>query len=520
MHELPPTDLLATLLNVLEDGILCVSDRERVVYLNPQARQLTQSQQVELSEGPIADFPGVAELLVQLGWEQLKLAESPLRTIRTLPSLRTSDGCLPLAVTIQDTSCAGQRLFVFLLRDESRRQQMDSAFNQSEKTQAISALAAGIAHDFNNILTGILSHIDLALYAEELPGSLRDYLLLAQTSARRGANLIGKLGAFSRRSEPKLKPVALGRTLEGVAATLQRTFDPRISVECILPSRPNGWTMADESQINQVLVSLSVNASDAMPQGGRITLALNEVSFHEGSPSSRRRQGDFTQITVSDSGECIPLEVVNRMFEPYFTTQSLGKSTGLALSIAYNIIKAHQGWMEVESQPDKGTQYHIFLPRVSQPVSSAAPELPPSENPPTASGRVREGHERILVVDDEDLVRLVVRAVLTFRGYQVIEASSGEEAVEKFLLAQQPIDLALLDVHMPGADGWDTLQQLRRHKSDLSAILLSGAPSNTELEKADRVGNVAFLAKPFDNHDLARLVRRILDTKSSVKPPG
>ncbi|HOW67578.1 MAG TPA: response regulator [Verrucomicrobiota bacterium] len=520
MHELPPIHLLAALLNILEDGLLCVSDRERIVYLNRVARRLTRSEQAEMSEGPIADFPGVAELLVQVGWEQLKLAPSPLRTIRTLPSQRTSEGPLPLAITIQDTVLVDQRLFVFLLRDESRRQQMDMAFHQSEKTQAISALAAGIAHDFNNILTGILSHIDLALYAKELPDSLRDYLLLAQTSARRGAELIGKLATFSRRSEPKLKPIPLGSTIEEAAATLQRTLGPKFNVSCLLPRRPQGYTMADESQIAQVLISLGMNASEAMPQGGQITLSLNEVSFREGSTAPRRRLGDFTQLTVSDTGEGIPPDQVNRMFEPYFTTKSLGKTTGLGLSIAYNIVKAHQGWMEVESQPGKGTQYHIFLPRASQPVPSAAAEPPPAENPPTASGRVREGHERILVADDEDLVRLVVRAVLTFRGYQVVEADSGEEALRKFTSAETPIDLALLDVHMAGADGWDTLRLLRQHKPDLSAILLSGAPSDSDLEQADRMGNVAFLAKPFDNHDLAGLVRRMLDAKPAENKPA
>jgi CheY-like chemotaxis protein/nitrogen-specific signal transduction histidine kinase len=379
--------------------------------------------------------------------------------------------------------------------------------------QAIGALTTGIAHDFNNVFAGILSHLDLVLHAEELPASLREYLVLAQTSARRGAELVGHMTALSHRFEPRLKPIHLGKIMTELTAVLQPTLYPRITLRCVPPPPQAGWVMADESQITQVLINLSLNARDALPQGGTINLETSDVSFSEAAGQPIRRLGDYVRLTVRDTGEGMPPEVLNRFRERNFTTKALDSGAGLSLAVAYNIVRAHNGWMEAESQPGQGTCLQVYLPQ----AYSAAPPPPSTEksraeNPPASSIRVPKGKKTILVADDEQFLRSVVCALLTSRGYQVVEAASGEEAIEKFSLDQQSVALVVLDIHMERLSGWDTLTRLRQAKPSLPAILLSGTATDADLQKATQMGQLEFLAKPFENHDLLRLVKKMIDS--------
>ncbi len=382
------------------------------------------------------------------------------------------------------------------------------ASNQSQKAQAINALASGLAHDFNNIFAAILSHLDLMLHNRELPGSMKEGVGHVQTSARRGAELVAKLLAFSRRTEPKLVPVSLASVIQNVLATLPRDLDPRVHLT-FASDRPDIWpVMADESQIMQMLTFLCLNARDAMPTGGELGLALQNITFTEAIPTRERRPGDFVRLTVSDTGQGIPPEVLDRLFEPYFTTKPFGKGSGLGLSIAYNIVNGHRGWLEIESVVGQGSQFQVFLPRANP--DQCSPNRNVSSRQETGDQSL-EGKETILVADDEEMVRLVVRAVLSYRGYTILEATNGEEAVAKFQSAAPPIDLAILDVDMPKLDGWKTLAQLRQLNPRARAILFSGAPTEEASAPPALLEGTQFLAKPFDNHDLLRLVRATLN---------
>jgi two-component system cell cycle sensor histidine kinase/response regulator CckA len=238
---------------------------------------------------------------------------------------------------------------------------------------------------------------------------------------------------------------------------------------------------------------------------------VENVSYAEAQAQPPAKVGDFVRLVVRDTGEGMPPEVLQRLFEPYFTTKEVGKGVGLGLSIAYSVITEHGGWMEVESQLGHGTAFHVFLPR-----SASAEGRTGRRQSLTVDQKTVEGRERILVVDDEELVRMVIRAVLAYRGYQVFEAVNGEDAIEKVFAADPPFDLILMDLHMPSMNGRDALLEIRRRAPGTRAILLSGGVGEKDRDTVLELKGVEFLHKPFENHELACLVRQTLDAKGKA----
>jgi nitrogen-specific signal transduction histidine kinase/ActR/RegA family two-component response regulator len=403
-------------------------------------------------------------------------------------------------------SCAtvgGRRFYTAAIRDISLQQEMEKAVYEARKTQAIGALAGGIAHDFNNILTAIISQIDLALTSPEFPPSLRDNLIYAQTSARRGAELVSKLQVFSRQGKPSFALLDVTEVLDQVVFMLRRSMDPRVQLQYLPPAVKPWLVKADANQITQALLNLGLNARDAMPEGGRLTLEVANVAFSAGAPPPQR-EGQFVKMTVADTGYGISPETLSRIFEPYFSTKDASRGPGLGLSIASATVAEHGGWMEVESREGEGTQFHVLLPR------SAETESTPREAP-VSDPMTMEGHERILVVDDEELVRMVTKAVLAYRGYQVVEAEDGEDAIEKYTKASPPIDLVLMDMHMPRLNGHDALLRIREANPKAKAVMFSGGLHDRASDAAASLEGVAFLHKPFENQELIRVVREMLD---------
>jgi CheY-like chemotaxis protein len=258
----------------------------------------------------------------------------------------------------------------------------------------------------------------------------------------------------------------------------------------------------------QVLMNLCINARDAMTHGGELCIRLENVVCVHPEGGHPGKPGDFVKLTVSDTGEGMPPEVLNRLFEPYFTTKAVGKGTGLGLSIAYGIVTEHGGWMEVESKPRTGSRFNVYLPRATQ----AAPDADEGAKEGFApDSPALEGRERVLVVDDDEMVCLVVRAVLSYRGYHVAEAHNGEEGVQKYIEASPPFDLVILDLNMPRLNGWDAMERIRRHDPEALIVLLSGGLTEGEIERARTLGAKNLLTKPFENPDLLRLVRKTID---------
>lgn len=491
---------LEALLDSIDDAVLSIDDASRIVFLNEAGARLFHCIPSVITGQSASAVPAVASVLAQLELDFENPHNLPARTVRRI-QWRDATGAqpVPMEAVVSHVYIDGHRLITTVLRDVSFQQEMEKAVYDARKNQALGALAGGIAHDFNNVLAAVISQIDLALYSAGFPGHLREHLVHAQTSARRGAELVSKLQLFGQQRKPDLGPVSPAELLDQLAFVLRRSVDPKISIQTPPATEPVWDVTADPGQILQVLLNLGLNARDAMPHGGKLTLAASNVRFSETHAVAPRKAGEFVRFTVSDTGKGMAPEVASRVFEPYFTTKDSSRGPGLGLSITAALVAEHSGWIEVQSEVGQGSAFSVFLPKC------AAAPVPAPRKPVQASAV--EGRERILVVDDEEMVRMVIKAVLAYRGYQVTEAQDGEEAVTLYEANPGGFDLVLLDLHMPILNGHEALLRIRKVNPKAKAVMLSGGVQEADSE----LDPITFLQKPFENQELLRVVRQLLD---------
>jgi CheY-like chemotaxis protein len=378
--------------------------------------------------------------------------------------------------------------------------------------EAVGQLAGGVAHDFNNLLTAILGNVTLLLGNQTLDDSERELLRDTERAAVRAAELTGQLLGFSRQTLLRLEPTNLNTSIEEIVGILRRTIDPRISVE-VQKTPDLAPVHADPGRINQVLMNLCLNSRDAMIDGGRLLLETANVVVDQDHVRRHidARLGAFVRLRVRDTGHGIPPDVRPRIFDPFFTTKPPGKGTGLGLAMVFGIVQQHQGWVECVSEPGRGTDFDIYLPRtaVTPPVAPA-----PAEAPPTG------GHETILLVDDEPVIRNLGRTVLQRHGYRVVLAEDGREAVEIYQREHPGIDLVILDLTMPRLSGRDTLRHLQEFAPEVRVIFSSGYTAE-QIPEPGKDGVLGFVNKPYRPQDLIRVVRQALDqgrTPSATLP--
>ena len=390
-------------------------------------------------------------------------------------------------------------------RDITEQKQLEAQFLRTQRLESLGTLASGIAHDLNNILAPILGFSQLLpLKLADVDEGTKEYFNIMKTNAQRGSALVKQILTFSRGLEGERGIVQIRHLIDEIGQIITETFPKSIELEINAPKTL--WTVnADVNQLHQVIMNLTVNARDAMPDGGK--LVIQAENFTVDADYARLHldatEGSYLLITVRDTGVGIPPEIIDRIFEPFFTTKEMGKGTGLGLSTVIGIVKSHGGFVDVESdirREIKGTQVKVFLPASEMAVSETAE---PEE--------VLDGdRELILVVDDETSILNVTRATLETYNYRVLTASNGIEAIATYVNSVNEIALVIIDIMMPELDGRTAIRTLRQIDPEVKIITVSGLITSQEII-AEMEGNVAaFIAKPYTNEELLRTIQEII----------
>ncbi|ASK88076.1 response regulator [Sphingorhabdus sp. SMR4y] len=419
----------------------------------------------------------------------------------------------PVALGIAGVRGLGEAAVLLSIRDNSEESKLKSQVAQATKMQAVGQLAGGVAHDFNNILTAIIGHCDLMLLRHAPGDSDYDDIQQVKNNSNRAAGLTRQLLAFSRQQTLRPQVLQLPDVVADVSNLLKRLLDETIELE-VRHGRNLGLVRADPGQLEQVIINLGVNARDAMPKGGKISISTQAVgaSDVQALKSDILPVGDYTALIFSDTGSGIPPHVIGKIFEPFFTTKAVGKGTGLGLSTVYGIIKQSGGYIFADSTPGEGTTFSIYFP-VHKPTQDDLERATLESMPVKATGtKELWGNAHILLVEDEDMVRAVAERALARQGYTVVPACEGEEALG--LLAEQAgqeqqFDLIVSDVVMPNMDGPTMARHVRKNYPDLPILFMSGY-AEEQLRKSIDLDKVNFLPKPFSVAQIAEAVGETL----------
>ena len=488
------------ILGTMSEGILEVTSEGRIVYANPAAIALIGILEETLLASNFTDL--LKETDGQLIKDPLVAIRNQSKTIiRDFPVMINGKQILLNIFPIMDEK---HRTIVIILNDVSERKRMEAQFLQAQKMEAIGQLAGGIAHDFNNLLTIIKGYSQLSLMELKEGGPLRENIEEINKASDRASDLTHQLLAFSRRQILEMKVLDLNALLPGVEMMLRRVIGENIELVTQL-AEDLGRVKSDRGQIEQVIMNLAVNARDAMPDGGKLTIETANAELDEAYVRAHVavKPGKYVMLSVSDTGFGMTPEVRERVFEPFFTTKEKVKGTGLGLSTVYGIVKQSGGNIWVYSEPGKGTTFKIYLPREDEPLEEVVERV--------AGGELHRGDETILVVEDNDEVREVAVRIISGQGYRVLEASQGLDAFLIFTEHDGPIHLLLTDVVMPKMSGRELAETLMSIRPRIKVLYMSGYTDNAIVHHGVLERGMDFIQKPFAVDTLARKVREVLD---------
>ena len=390
-----------------------------------------------------------------------------------------------------------------ICRDMTDQKRHEAQLSQEQKMEVIGQMAGDVAHDFNNILTAIIGYA--SILQAEANNQQRVYVEQILHSAEKASHLTQGLLSLSRKQLLKARATNLNESVKGIEKLLSKIIGEDIALRTRFANEPL-TVLADEVQLEQVLINLATNAKDAMPRGGTLTIEtmLSELNQRYCETHGYGIPGNYALISVTDTGVGMDQKKSERIFEPFFTTKEGGKGTGLGLSVVYGIIKQHNGYINVHSQPGRGTTFNIYLPLIT------AEE---KKKRPAGSSGFPQGTGTILLAEDDTDVRNLSRWALEEFGYEVIEASDGLEAIRKFTENRDKIQLLLLDVVMPHKNGAEVFDEIRKLKPDIKVLFMSGYPADL-LRKEDVLEEGShFIAKPISPKNLLREVNRVLETE-------
>jgi two-component system, cell cycle sensor histidine kinase and response regulator CckA len=479
----------------------------RVVDINESASTLLGYSREELLTKTAADLWSgeVAEFVkrhsqedpVEFGTTSI---ECPMITIQGTP--------FPVEVTLRHARFDESIFVVAVARDVTDRKRLEEQLRQVQKMEAIGTLAGGVAHDFNNLLQVVLGYADMLLRgkAEEHPD--RKGILAIRRAAKDGSDLVKGLLAFSRKVEIKPRIIEVNHLVKQVGEMLYRTIPRMIEIELILADDLKSVS-ADPNQMEQVLLNLAINARDAMPEGGRLTIETKNATLGEQycTPFLGLEPGTYVELSISDTGHGMEKEVLSHIFEPFYTTKATDRGTGLGLAMVFGIVKSHMGHITCYSEPGMGTTFRIYLPASTAEVKS---DVPMNSEMPAG------GTETILLVDDDETLRTLGTEMLAVAGYKVMIATNGREALEVYTRNKDEISLVILDVVMPEMGGQECFDELIRIDPQVKILIASGFSGNGPGKNVPKRRGAGFIAKPFDLKQILLAVRRCLD--SPVEP--
>ena len=419
-----------------------------------------------------------------------------------MKGLKKDGTSIHLEVSVARTTYSGKPVSLIYLRDITERKSLEAQLRQSQKMEAIGQLAGGIAHDFNNILTALMGYAGLLQMNIDEKDRVRSYVSQILASSQRAANLTQGLLAFSRKQAIALRPCNVNTIIENVESLLRRLLTEDIDLRMEFTRKPL-TVMADTTQIEQVILNLATNARDSMPQGGTLSINTAEVELEPefAGINESGEPGPYALISVRDTGTGMDDGTKEKIFEPFFTTKEAGKGTGLGLAIVYGIVKQHNGYIAVSSEPGSGTVFSVYLP-----VGKTQ-----AEPTPRTFADIRGGDETILIAEDNRDARLLTTEILTHSGYTVIQAVDGEDAIGKFTEHRDRISLLILDVVMPKKNGKEVFEAIRKLSPGIRTIFTSGYTNDIVLEKGILDKSVEFVPKPAPIAELLSRIRHVLD---------
>ncbi|MEW6265261.1 MAG: PAS domain S-box protein [Thermodesulfobacteriota bacterium] len=495
-----------TVMEANPDPVILYDEVGRVLYFNPAFTRVF-GWTLEERLGQMMDQFVPAEEWDET-WaniERLKAGESFIgfETRRYTKSGET----IPVSISAASYQDREGRLAgaVVTIRDVRSRMALEAQLLHAQKMQAIGTLTSGIAHDFNNLLQAISGSVQLLMSRAKSDDQDVKYLTEIDQTVARASDLVQRLLTFGRKAQITLKPLNLNHEIRQAVAMLERTIPKMVAIETRLAAdlKPiNG----DATQLAQVLLNLASNAKDAMPDGGRLIFETDNVTLtdEQARPSMEIQPGEYARLIVTDTGHGLDQETLAHIFEPFFTTKPLGAGAGLGLSLVYGIIKAHGGHITCRGRPGQGAVFELLFPAGQ--VEAAVP-VAAEGGPETLPG----GEETILLVDDEMSIREVTADFLESLGYRVLQADSGEKALEIYQNRPEAVDLVVLDLGMPGMGGYNCLRELIKVKPTIRTIIASGYSADLKVKEALAAGARGFLGKPYRLKDLIMMVREILD---------
>ncbi len=498
------TARLATAIEQSAEAIVITSVDGTIVYVNPAFERITGYSYNE----SIGSKPSI----LKSGLHDSSFYSSMWRTITSGAVWkghivnRKKDGSLyEEEVTISPVKEDSGTIvnYVAVKRDVTMEVSLHKQLQQAQKMEAIGILAGGVAHDFNNLLQIVAGFSELLLLEKSENTSEYDDLMKIHQAARNGADLVRGLLTFSRRVEPEFVPLNINNNIVQIIKMLERTFPKMIDIRTDLAPDLREIN-ADTTQIEQVLMNLALNARDAMPEGGTLTLETRNVAFDE-TWCSRHigfSPGEYVQMIVSDTGNGMSRETTEHIFEPFFTTKHPGSGTGLGLAIVYGIIQQHNGCIRCDSKPGKGTAFEIYFKAIEGIVKPEGAEIDVVS--------VAKGDGTLLLVDDEEPIRILGNRILREAGYKVLLAKNGREALELFRSEREHISLVILDLSMPAMDGRNCLKELISIDRRVKILIMSGYMDDITAEECINLGAAAFIGKPFRYNELLQQVHSLL----------